>query len=166
MLALSRALTTNPSVILLDEISMGLAPLIVEELFGVVRRLASDGVTVLLVEQLAEDALDVADYVYVLSHGWVRPVGQPDDVRDFIAGSYLGETVGDAEDAKPEDAKSGDASEWVQSPDEAPGSLVVTEHGSMAHLRSCPIARGSAGAAGRDDDRLKACGICGAPGQL
>jgi branched-chain amino acid transport system ATP-binding protein len=136
MLALSRVLTTNPSVVLLDEISMGLAPLIVEELFRVVKQLAVDGTTILLVEQLAQDALEIADYVYVLNQGRLSVVGEPQEVRDVIVRSYMGNSSG-APDNKPGDSAlaGGGATTF---PD---GQLVATANGSMAHHQSCPIAR-------------------------
>ena len=89
MLAMSRALTTRPDVLLLDEISMGLAPLVVEELFGLVRAVAEDGVPVLLVEQFARTALEVADTAAVLTGGRVRAAGTPDEVRDLVVDAYL-----------------------------------------------------------------------------
>lgn len=91
MLALSRALTTSPRVILIDEISMGLAPVLVDELFGVVRTLANAGQTIVLVEQLADYALDVADEVYLMSLGRVVASGVPDAVRDRVTAALLGE---------------------------------------------------------------------------
>jgi branched-chain amino acid transport system ATP-binding protein len=91
MLALSRALTTEPSLLLLDEISMGLAPLLVEQLFGVIKHEVNErGVSVLIVEQLAEFALDIADYAVVLSRGSVRASGKPSEVKDILAAAYLG----------------------------------------------------------------------------
>jgi branched-chain amino acid transport system ATP-binding protein len=90
MLALSRALSSDPALILLDELSMGLAPLIVEELFTVVHELAATGVTIVVVEQFASVVLDVADHVAVMAHGLVRLQGTPDDVRDKLHAAYLG----------------------------------------------------------------------------
>ncbi|MFS8099565.1 ABC transporter ATP-binding protein [Lentzea alba] len=69
MLAFSRALITDPAVLVIDELSMGLAPVIVAELYEVVRELASSGVTMLIVEQFAETASSVADDVVVMAHG-------------------------------------------------------------------------------------------------
>ena len=77
MLALARALLARPRLLLLDEISMGLAPLIVGKLFEEVRAMAASGVTVLLVEQYVSAALEMSDYVYVLDKGRVVDVGQP-----------------------------------------------------------------------------------------
>jgi branched-chain amino acid transport system ATP-binding protein len=90
MLAMARALTTDPSLLLLDEISMGLAPTIVAELYELVRQLASTGISILLVEQFARTALAVADIAVVLAQGKVQLVGEPDDVRDLISDAYLG----------------------------------------------------------------------------
>ncbi|MET9632962.1 ABC transporter ATP-binding protein [Lentzea sp. NPDC006480] len=69
MLAFSRALITDPAVVVIDELSMGLAPVIVAELYEVVRELAAGGVTMLIVEQFAETASSVADQVVVMAHG-------------------------------------------------------------------------------------------------
>ena len=89
MLAMSRALTARPEVLLLDEISMGLAPVVTAELFALVRQLADDGTPVLLVEQFARTALEVADSVAVLVQGRVRLTGTPDEVRDRVLETYL-----------------------------------------------------------------------------
>jgi branched-chain amino acid transport system ATP-binding protein len=90
MLALSRALSSDPALLLLDELSMGLAPLVVEELFAVVHELTATGVTILVVEQFASVVLDVADHVAVMAQGAVRLQGRPDDVRDALSAAYLG----------------------------------------------------------------------------
>ena len=90
MLALSRALSSDPALILLDELSMGLAPLIVEELFTVVHELARTGVTIVVVEQFASVVLDVAHHVAVMAHGLMRLQGTPDAVRDKLHAAYLG----------------------------------------------------------------------------
>ena len=90
MLAMSRSLVTDPGVLLLDEISMGLAPLIVSELYEVVRQLADEGISILLVEQFARTALAVADYAAVMTQGQIAMVGQPADVADFVSEAYLG----------------------------------------------------------------------------
>jgi branched-chain amino acid transport system ATP-binding protein len=135
MLALSRALTTEPSVLLLDEISMGLAPLIVEELFDVVRQMAATGVTIVLVEQLVDDALQIADYVVLLNQGIVTGVGQPADINERIAASYLGETA--LVDAPAADVSV--PSEHLQRNDASSGTLLATERGTLSHLASCMI---------------------------
>ena len=91
MLALARALLGRPRLLLLDEISMGLAPMVVAQLFGEVRTMAAAGVTVLLVEQYVRAALEMADYAYVLDKGRMVDVGEPADVRgDGVLSSYLG----------------------------------------------------------------------------
>ena len=89
MLAMSRAVVTDPALLLLDELSMGLAPLVVAELYDVLGQLASEGMTVLLVEQFARTALAIADYAAVLVHGQIQAVGQPADMED-VAVAYLG----------------------------------------------------------------------------
>jgi branched-chain amino acid transport system ATP-binding protein len=90
MLAMARALATDPALLLLDELSMGLAPLIVEELYGVVGQLAAGGMSVLLVEQFARTAMSVADYALVMTGGRVVAVGQPQDVEQELSAAYLG----------------------------------------------------------------------------
>jgi branched-chain amino acid transport system ATP-binding protein len=89
MLALARALTTDPAVILLDELSMGLAPTIVAELFEVVRSLAAGGITTVVVEQFT-GVVAFADQVAVMAQGRVRTVGTPADVRHQLTSAYLG----------------------------------------------------------------------------
>lgn len=81
MLALSRALLGGPRVLLLDEISMGLAPQVVNQLFDAVAQLREDGLTILLVEQHLRYALRLADVCYVLARGKVVFVGEPDELR-------------------------------------------------------------------------------------
>ncbi len=90
MLAMARALGTDPALLLLDEISMGLAPLIVQELYEHVRRIAEEGVSILLTEQYAATALGVADYAAIMTQGRVRAVGEPADIADELSGVYLG----------------------------------------------------------------------------
>ena len=82
MLALSRAFLTSPKVLLMDEISMGLAPQLVEDLFAAVQTLRSRGATIVLVEQFLTYALRFADVCYVLSKGRVSFVGEPSELRD------------------------------------------------------------------------------------
>lgn len=90
MLAMSRALVAEPAVLLLDEISMGLAPLIVAELYQLVRQLAEEGITILLVEQFANTALTVADFAAVMTQGKITAVGQPQDIQEQVSAAYLG----------------------------------------------------------------------------
>lgn len=92
MLAMSRALVTNPSVLLLDEISMGLAPLIVSELYEIVGQLADEGLAILLVEQFARTALQVATHAAVMAHGRIVLEGAPGDISDAVLDVYLGES--------------------------------------------------------------------------
>ena len=80
MLAIARALMSRPRLLLLDEPSLGLAPLIVKEIFGVIRQLKASGVTLLLVEQMANQALAVADRAYVLEKGQIRDAGTMADL--------------------------------------------------------------------------------------
>ena len=89
MLAMSRALSTNPKLLLLDEISMGLAPLIVAELYQVVVQLASEGISILVVEQSARTALSVADLAAVMSSGRIVLTGTPAEVSDAVFDVYL-----------------------------------------------------------------------------
>jgi branched-chain amino acid transport system ATP-binding protein len=90
MLALARGLAVNPSLLLLDELSMGLAPLIVEQLYEVVAQVAKSGVSILVVEQFARTVLGVADYAAIMLHGKVVSVGQPDDLEEELSAAYLG----------------------------------------------------------------------------
>jgi branched-chain amino acid transport system ATP-binding protein len=91
MLALARAIMARPRLLLVDEISMGLAPIVVGQLFDALRSLAAQGASLLLVEQYVEAALDLADYVYVLDKGSIVDVGEPSDMRaGNLAAAYLG----------------------------------------------------------------------------
>jgi branched-chain amino acid transport system ATP-binding protein len=93
MLAIGRALMANPKVMLLDEPSMGLAPVIVEEVFATIRRLKESGITLLLVEQMAKRALEVADYAYVMERGRIVVEGKPADLQkdERVLTAYLGD---------------------------------------------------------------------------
>jgi ABC-type branched-subunit amino acid transport system ATPase component len=90
MLAISRALVAGPQLLMIDELSLGLAPIIVEELATTLEQLRRDGIGVLLVEQEYPLALRLADYVYVLQKGRVRFEGAPEAARDVLMSSYLG----------------------------------------------------------------------------
>lgn len=90
MLAMSRALASEPAVLLVDELSMGLAPMIVRELYDVLGAIADEGVTVLAVDQFAETALSVADYAAVMTHGEINAVGDPDEISGHLSSLYLG----------------------------------------------------------------------------
>jgi len=90
MLAMSRALATNPALLLLDELSMGLAPIIVEELYGRVAELARGGLSILIVEQFAQAVLGVADVASIMLHGRVTRTGPPSLIADELAAAYLG----------------------------------------------------------------------------
>lgn len=91
MLALARGLATDPAVLLLDELSMGLAPLVVEQLYLHVAEIARQGVAVLIVEQFAAAVLDIADTAAVLVRGRIEHQGAPDPgLRNQLATLYLG----------------------------------------------------------------------------
>jgi branched-chain amino acid transport system ATP-binding protein len=89
MLAISRALVGSPRLLLLDEISMGLAPMVVSELYELVAQVASEGVTVVVVEQFVTTALAVADHGAILVHGKVLRQGTPAEMADAALGAYL-----------------------------------------------------------------------------
>ena len=92
MLAVGRALMGKPKVLMLDEPSLGLAPLVVREVFHTIMRLRESGVSILLVEQNARAALQVADYGYVLEMGEVRLEGKASELLHDprVIESYLG----------------------------------------------------------------------------
>ena len=92
MLAMARAMMMNPEVVLLDEPSMGLAPILVDEVFRIISRLRGEGVTMLLVEQFAAAALAVSDYGYVLENGRIAVHGPADKLRSdpAVQAAYLG----------------------------------------------------------------------------
>jgi len=90
MLAMSRALATDPAVLLLDELSMGLAPLIVGRLYEVVAEVARTGVSVLLVEQFARTVLGIADRAAIMLSGQVTRTGSPQQLAEELSSAYLG----------------------------------------------------------------------------
>jgi branched-chain amino acid transport system ATP-binding protein len=92
MLSMARALTTDPEVLFLDELSMGLAPLIVEELYGVVGQLvAAELLTIIMVEQFVQTALSIADHAVIMVNGVLVKRGTPDEIRSDVLAVYLGE---------------------------------------------------------------------------
>ena len=93
MLAMGRALMSKPKIILMDEPSMGLSPIMVNEIFDIIQSINKDGTTVLLVEQNAKKALSIADRAYVLETGNIVLEGKAEDLleNDSIKKAYLGE---------------------------------------------------------------------------
>jgi branched-chain amino acid transport system ATP-binding protein len=92
MLAIGRAIITGGEVLLLDEPSMGLAPLVVAGIFEIIKRISESGQTILLVEQNAMMAMEISDYCYVLETGRVTCEGSPEEMKanDAVARAYLG----------------------------------------------------------------------------
>jgi branched-chain amino acid transport system ATP-binding protein len=90
MLAMARGLAVDPSLLFLDELSMGLAPLIVEELYELVAEIARSGVSILVVEQFARTVLGVADYAAIMLQGQVTAIGQPADIAPELEAAYMG----------------------------------------------------------------------------
>ena len=96
MVALARAILSRPRLVMIDEMSQGLAPTVVRQLFDIVRVFREEGIAVLLVEQFVESALDVADRAYVFEHGTIGMSGSAAELRGdrkLMAGSYLGSAV-------------------------------------------------------------------------
>jgi branched-chain amino acid transport system ATP-binding protein len=97
MLAVGRALVTRPRLLLVDEMSLGLAPVIVERLLPILRRVADEfGTSVLFVEQHVALALDISDRAYVLTHGRIALEGAAAELRErrgLLAASYLGQAA-------------------------------------------------------------------------
>jgi branched-chain amino acid transport system ATP-binding protein len=90
MLAMARALATDPAVLLIDELSMGLAPIVVEELYRHVTNIAREGLSILIVEQFAHEILGVADVAGIMLHGRIQRVGSPATIAEELVGAYLG----------------------------------------------------------------------------
>ena len=94
MLAVGRALMANPDVIMMDEPSLGLAPIVVQEIFDIIRKINEQGCTVLLVEQNANMALHIADYAYVMENGKITMQGTGHELLEDpkVKAAYLGAT--------------------------------------------------------------------------
>jgi branched-chain amino acid transport system ATP-binding protein len=95
MLAMARALATDPALLLLDELSMGLAPLVVRDLYEQVAQIAASGLSILVVEQFAHEVLSVADRAAVMLHGRVVRTGSPADIADDLESAYLAGAIDD-----------------------------------------------------------------------
>ena len=93
MLAIARAMMSRPRLLMLDEPSMGLAPILVEQIFDIIKELHAAGVTILLIEQNAQAALSVADRAYVMETGKITMTGDADDLlhNDDVRTAYLGD---------------------------------------------------------------------------
>lgn len=90
MLALARGLVTDPALLMLDELSMGLAPLVVAELYELVAEVAATGVSILVVEQFARAVLGVADRAVIMAHGVIGASGSPSEIEAELSSAYLG----------------------------------------------------------------------------
>ena len=90
MLAMARGLATDPALLVLDELSMGLAPIIIDELYATVAQVAAQGTSVLLVEQFARIVIDVAHRAAVMVQGRVVETGRPHDIEERLSQAYLG----------------------------------------------------------------------------
>lgn len=95
MLAIAQALVRRPKVLMLDEPSLGLAPILVEEVFQTLEKVRAAGQSVLLVEQIVERTLEFADHVYVLQNGRIVAAGHPAELArtDVVRRAYLGEAI-------------------------------------------------------------------------
>ena len=93
MVAMGRALMAEPRLLLLDEPSLGLAPIIIDRVFETLERLRNEGLTMLLVEQRADSALSLSDYAYVMATGEISAEGKASDIRldERVQKAYLGE---------------------------------------------------------------------------
>ena len=91
MLAISRALSCDPALLLLDELSMGLAPIVVDQLFDIVGQIAREGVSLLVAEQFASAVLGIADWVGIMLRGRITKFDRPAAVKAELSTAYLGE---------------------------------------------------------------------------
>jgi branched-chain amino acid transport system ATP-binding protein len=91
MLAMARALATKPALLLLDELSMGLAPIVVEQLYEIVAQVAKEGVSILVVEQFARAVLGIVDWVAIMLRGRISNFGTPAAMEADLSTAYLGE---------------------------------------------------------------------------
>jgi len=90
MLALARALVTDPAVLLLDELSMGLAPIVVQRLYEIVAQVAREGISILVVEQFAQAVLGIADRAAIMVNGEITRAGSPSELGSELSSAYLG----------------------------------------------------------------------------
>jgi branched-chain amino acid transport system ATP-binding protein len=90
MLTLARALATEPAVLMLDELSMGLAPILVRQLYEVVAQVAAEGMSILVVEQFAQAVLGIADWAAIMVNGEVARSGTPVELQSELSSAYLG----------------------------------------------------------------------------
>jgi branched-chain amino acid transport system ATP-binding protein len=90
MLALARALVTDPAVLLLDELSMGLAPIVVQRLYEIVAQVAREGISILVVEQFAQAVLGIADRAAIMVNGEITRAGPPSELGSELSSAYLG----------------------------------------------------------------------------
>jgi branched-chain amino acid transport system ATP-binding protein len=90
MLALARALVTDPAVLLLDELSMGLAPIVVQRLYEIVAQVARKGISILVVEQFAQAVLGIADRAAIMVNGEITRAGSPSELGSELSSAYLG----------------------------------------------------------------------------
>ena len=90
MLAMARAVATRPALLLLDELSMGLAPIVVEDLYTKVAEIARGGISILVVEQFARTVLGVADQAAIMVQGRIKTIGSPEKIAEQLTSAYLG----------------------------------------------------------------------------
>ena len=90
MLSISRALGTKPAILLLDELSMGLAPIIVKDLYQIVYQLSQEGIAVLVVEQFARTVLGVSNKAGIMINGKIVREGEPNELEEQLSAAYLG----------------------------------------------------------------------------